>query len=97
MDYPVYARPVLRFRIPSIPTPSLGLGMTTLSVGDAVSVWLGPSAGAVGTVEKRYAGGDGWTWVVIRTLEGKEVRTHTATVEPMADVSPRAYAGTFLT
>ena len=72
--------------------------MTSLNVGDAVSVWLGPSAGTVGTLERKdYIGGDGWTWVVIRTLEGKEVRTHSATVEPYVSSYPerREYTGTF--
>ena len=71
--------------------------MTSLRVGDAVRVWMGPSVGAEGKVERKYAGGDGWTWVVLKTLDGEEVRTHVATVEPLVTFSAegRSYTETF--
>lgn len=71
--------------------------MTSLRVGDAVSVWLGAYSGSVGTVKEKYAGGDGWTWVVLTTVSGEEIRTHTATVEPLvtANSNGRSYSETF--
>jgi hypothetical protein len=91
MDCPAKRGALLLLPLPPVSSPSVGV-MTILNVGDVAKVWFGSSAGTEGVVAEKSG-----PWVVLRTVGGKEVRGHTATMEPVEAWEAKPYRGTMLT